>query len=262
MTETHQAETRLRAWLKATDSLIQEDDQQNVILHIDSPDTEDDLTSKAFRELNQLYDQAGMEPIHTVSEWIFPGWLYTRGGIEEVFEAYPEQLEAMLDTPGYNWGTYFGRMIEREDPETGDTFNPLKNLIDKMQKANRPGELTYHACYELDVHGNVSDIPLYRPESDRNMRMNLPCLTHLSFKLFNGNVHLTALYRSHDYRFKVPGNLLGLARLQSCVAQEVDASVGNLVVHSSRAFIDRNNPGIREFRDLVNDLLQEPSTHV
>ena len=42
-------------------------------------------------------------------------------------------------------------------------------------------------------------------------RMGGPCLSHLSFKLFDGAVHLTTLYRSHDYGYKVPGNLLGLA---------------------------------------------------
>ena len=51
-------------------------------------------------------------------------------------------------------------------------------------------------------------------------------------------MHLTALYRSHDYRYKVPGNLLGLARLQCCVAYEVGRSIGNLTVHSSYAYLN------------------------
>ena len=49
---------------------------------------------------------------------------------------------------------------------------------------------------------------------------------------------MTALYRSHDYRYKVPGNLLGLARLQGCVARETGQAMGTLVVHSSYAFLN------------------------
>ncbi len=75
--------------------------------------------------------------------------------------------------------------------------------------------------------------------------MGGPCLSHLSFKLFQDAVHLTALYRSHDYRYKAPGNLLGLARLQGCIAHEVDRSIGNLTVHSSYAYLDGSKGAMR-----------------
>ena len=81
-------------------------------------------------------------------------------------------------------------------------------------------------------------MPLHSPADDGARRMGGPCLSHLSFKLLDGAVHLTAFYRSHDYRYKVPGNLLGLARLQDCVAREVGGSAGSLVVHSSYAYLN------------------------
>jgi thymidylate synthase len=251
MTEIHKERTRFEAWVRATNSVLHEDDKLNVILHIDSPDVKHDIEDEAVEELNHHYEQAGMEPIHTIAETIFPGWLYKRGGIEAVFEEYPEQLQQIMEgSEGYNWGTYFGRMIEREDPETGETFNPLKNLIEKMEQANQPDKPTYHSCYELDVHGGAADIPIYDPCTDRKQRIGIPCLSNVSFKLYDGEVHLTAFYRSHEYRFKVPGNLLGLARLQGCVAKEVGAEVGQLVIHSGRAFI-QNDPPKKEFTDLV-----------
>lgn len=152
-------------------------------------------------------------------------------------------------------------MIKRRNPETGETFNPLKTLIERMKKANSPGEPTYHSCYEIDVNGPSLDVPLYDPSSDRKMSRNLACLSHLSFKLYDEKVHLTALYRSHDYRFKVPGNLLGLARLQTCVANEVGAGIGQLVVHSSRAIVSNSEPKKEEFRDLVERLSRELNNH-
>ncbi|MFB1064837.1 hypothetical protein [Natrinema sp. H-ect4] len=257
MTEVHEEETRLEAWIQATNSVMSDDYKQDVILHIDSPDEQHEDTSEVFEELNGLYDEADMEPIHTVAEWIFPGWLYTREGMEGVYETYPEQLDDMQHN---RWGTYFERMIKRKDPETGETFNPLKDLIEKMHRANHDGQ-TFHSCYDIDLSAGSFGMSLYDPSTDRNKIRGLPCLSHLSFKLYEGDVHLTALYRSHDYRFKVIGNLLGLARLQSCVANEVDAGVGQLVVHSSRAMIDDDKPKKGKFTDLVDRWYRDMNNH-
>ena len=88
-------------------------------------------------------------------------------------------------------------------------------------------------------------MPLYSPAQDETRRMGGPCLSHLSFKLFQEAVHLTALYRSHDYSYKAPGNLLGLARLQACVAHEVDRSIGSLTIHSSYAYLKGSKGAMR-----------------
>ena len=101
------------------------------------------------------------------------------------------------------------------------------------------------SCYELGVAEGEYDMPLYSPAQDGTRRMGSPCLSHLSFKLFQNAVHLTALYRSHDYSYKVPGNLLGLARLQNCVAKEVGRSIGSLTVHSSYAYLSSSKGRMR-----------------
>ena len=82
--------------------------------------------------------------------------------------------------------------------------------------------------------------------------MGGPCLSHLSFKTFQGAVHLTAVYRSHDYAFKVPGNLLGLSRLLSCVARETGQDVGSMVIHSTYAFWGAGQ--VQALRSLLRDL--------
>ena len=109
------------------------------------------------------------------------------------------------------------------------------------------------SCYELGVTEGEYDLPLYNTTQDGARRMGGPCLSHLSFKLFEGAVHLTALYRSHDYRYKVPGNLLGLARLQACVAREVGPEIGCMVVHSSYAYLRGPKP---RMRTLLRELRQ------
>ena len=123
-------------------------------------------------------------------------------------------------------------------------------MIDKMRsEIATPGPK--RSCYELGVADGEYDLPLYSPADDGTRRMGGPCLSHLSFKLFGDAVHLTALYRSHDYSYKVAGNLLGLARLQDCVARETGRDIGSLVVHSSYAYLGCSKTSVRT---LLNDL--------
>ena len=105
--------------------------------------------------------------------------------------------------PSIRWGTYAHRLVHRNGAD-GKQINPLKQMIDKMKNelaAPRPKK----SCYELGIAEGEYDLPLYSPVQDGTRRMGGPCLSHLSFKLFDGAVHLTALYRSHDYGYKVPG---------------------------------------------------------
>lgn len=256
MTTLFNSETRLEAWVMATDAILDKDDynMRDIILHIDSPEKEHRLGEDTYGALNEMYAKAGKKPIHTIAEWIFPGALYKREGIKGVYETYPVQREAFKSI--IQWGPYALRLVKRIDPETGEHYNPLKTLIDKMARANKEGNPEYHSCYEMGFLEGPFDIPLYDPAKDRKRPYGGQCLSHLSFKLFDGIVHLTAFYRSHEYRFKVPGNLLGLARLQECVANEVGAEMGDLVVHSSRAFIDKAG-GKPAFESYVRDLIAE-----
>lgn len=123
-------------------------------------------------------------------------------------------------------------------------------MIDKMNN-ERVSIGTKISCYELGVAEGEYDVPLYFPVEDGSRRRGGPCLSHLSFKLFSGAVHLTALYRSHDYTYKLPGNLLGLARLQACVARETEQCIGALVVHSTYAYLSGKKS---ELRKLIHDI--------
>jgi hypothetical protein len=254
MTKLIESRTRLEAWALATSLLFDSDDRsrRDLILSISEPEVEHELTESAFEALDENYEKAEEYPIHTVAEWIFPAYLYRTEGIEGVYETYPERMQTFGSVT--NWGTYALRMVNRVNPETGDEFNPLERLIEKMGKArNDSGFQTFTSCYELGFLSGPFDIPLYDPAADRKRYRGGPCLSHVSFKLMDDEVHLSAFYRSHDYRFKVPGNLLGLARLQECVSQEIGASIGELVIHSSRAYI-QSSGGIPGFRDIVKNV--------
>lgn len=250
MAELIKAKTRLDAWTRAASLLLKNRTELDLILDIEDP-----ASGGIHPLIDAFLEREGEFPMHTVAETIFPAVEYRDRGIEGVLEFYPEKVyPAIKRHPSITWGTYAYRLVRRRDAG-GRLMNPLKQLIDKMQnESSQPGPKK--SCYEVGITEGEYDLPLYGTASDGTRRMGGPCLSHLSFKLVAGEVHLAAIYRSHDYGFKVPGNLLGLARLQACVANETGLGIGGLVVHSTYAFL--NGPKTRISR-LLEDLRADES---
>ena len=245
----------LDAWVEATEFLLTNSPTLNLVLAIEEPGRRG-YPAAAERRLDDFFVREEQLPMHSVAETIFPGFEYRRRGLKGVFEVYPDEIFPVIKHhPKILWGTYAYRLVRRKTAD-GSDMNPLKQMIDKM-KTELATRGTMKSCYELGVAEGEYDLPLYNTVKDGKRRRGGPCLSHLSFKLFGGAVHLTALYRSHDYRYKVPGNLLGLARLQHCVARETGQNMGTLVVHSSYATLDGHGGRLRR---LLDDLraMKEP----
>ncbi len=253
MTTLFPAATRLDAWLQATEHLLGVESDLNVILAISGP-SHDGPASKAARSLaDEFFRAEGTEPLHTVAETIFPGWAYKKKGLAGMIVDYEDAYSILRNADRRRWGTYAHRILFRRDAD-GNVAQPLVALINKMKdELSQENRGAYKSCYELGIAEGEYDLPLYNVIDDQSRRRGGPCLSHLSFKLFNGCVHLTAVYRSHDYRYKVLGNLLGLARLQACVAEQVGIPMGTLVVHSTYAFVDLAQ-GKSRLRKLIADI--------
>ena len=247
MVKLIKVDTRLDAWMTAADYLLKRDPVLNLVLAIGSP-----ATGGSNPTIDKFLTDEGQSPMYTVAETIFPGYEYCRRGLRGVFDFYPDTVyPAIKKHPQIRWGTYAYRLVRRR-VAGGKDINPLEQMIDKMKSEIAvPG--TKRSCYELGVAEGEYDLPLYSPADDGTRRMGGPCLSHLSFKLFEDAVHLTAFYRSHDYRYKVPGNLLGLARLQHCVAREIGRDIGSLTVHSSYAYLGGSKT---RMQTLLNNLRQ------
>lgn len=239
MAELIKAKTRLDAWNCATTFLLRNGTELDLILEIQDP-----VSGGRNPLIDEFLAREGQFPMHTVAETIFPAVEYRNRGIQGVLEFYPDEVyPAIKSHPSIRWGTYAYRLVRRRNAR-GQYVNPLKQMIEKMRdEVVQPGPKK--SCYEIGVAEGEYDLPLYDPASDGTRRMGGPCLSHLSFKLVASKVHLTAVYRSHDYGFKVPGNLLGLARLQACVATETGLGIGGLVVHSTYAFVNGSKTRIR-----------------
>ena len=100
----------------------------------------------------------------------------------------------------------------------------MEKCVEKMQD-----KTPRKAAYELGF-GFGFDLATYDDDEDRADRMGLPCLSHLSFKLIGGCVHLTAIYRSHYYIHRAYGNLLGLRDYSRSLRRRFQRRLGGLSV--------------------------------
>ena len=250
MTHLITTDSQLEAWIKGTTFVIENGPTMNLVLEVQSPVVRGG-TPTTLALVDDLLRTVKEPTTHAVAETIFPTALYRRYGLDGVLKVYPEEVyPAIRPHRKIGWGTYAYRIVHRELPD-GQTISPLGTLIDTMRQESaqlRPKR----SCYEVTLSDPRLDIPIYDPSCDRSRRMGGPCLSHLSFKLFDGVVHLTALYRSHDYCRKALGNLLGLARLQACVAAETKQGIGSLAVHSSYAYARDHKTKLRTCIQALN----------
>ncbi len=75
----------------------------------------------------------------------------------------------------------------------------------------------------------------------------VPCMIIDDFKIRNGKVHLTTLFRSHDFAGAYPANLYGLSKLLEYVAGNVGLPPGKITTVSISAHIyDHDMDKVRE----------------
>lgn len=234
-------------WLSAVRSLSATTGRtdRNFVLEIASPITlsEGDIATinTVDAELRKTGNGIG---VYTVATTIFPQRMYLRHGHPDF---YAQFLTAMKKGKQRGtWGTYAMRMMERTHPRTQKAINPLETIVTKLRKAKADRKI--RSAYELGLH-EVADVldneiggelPIYAPASDGGRATNIPCLSHLSFKLDPEReaVDLTAVYRSHHYGRRALGNLIGLSQLQAFVATESGYAPGALTCVSTLAHLD------------------------
>ena len=228
-------DTLAQAWLQASLYLLDRPGwmDTSTILHIARPmwvRAEDQKVADTLEEFLVTHRRHGH---HTVAETIFPGYEYVTHGVEGVYTMYPERVFPHIrhHRDMRRWGTYAYRLLRRRD-RAGNEYNPLECCIQKMRDKARK-----RAAYEIGL-GFGFDLATYDDDEDRGARMGGPCLSHLSFKVIGNAVQLAVMYRSHYYIQRAYGNLLGLARLQAFVADQIELPVGSLVCHSTMAVLE------------------------
>lgn len=213
----------------------------DVFLHIEEPTVLTAEDRLVYDTIDTFLKTRGAFSVHTVAETIFPLDEYQHAGASGVFKDYPEKVRAIQKArPDGNWGSYAYRILRQKD-KTGELFNPLEELLQKIKDHHN-----YAACFELssghlldnDQAPFEDDIRIFDGATDRKRLRSGPCLSHLSIKVHDGNIRFNATYRSHYYMRKLLGNMVGLARLQYFLARESQLGVGGLTINSTFACID------------------------
>lgn len=196
-------------------------------------------------------------PVSTVANTLFPEALYrgepgpeTRQRLYRLHERSMRVQRRLREKE-----TYFNRFVNWPG---NDPFNQLEHVISRLSAqlaaADRKGPLS--SAYELgssipDDVTAAGDLRIYAPGIDTKA-ISFPCLSHVSFTLVHGKIHLAALYRNQDFISRAYGNYVGLTRIGSFIAREVGCELGEILCVASHADV-----GLGQYtKGRVQDLLE------
>lgn len=241
------AERLVPAWLDAARSLNAAPGRtdHNFVLEITSPTILGGRDLQVIKAVDEtLRSKTNGFGVYSVAGTIFPQGPYLRFGRPDFYRRYLDSMKAGKKKG--TWGTYAMRMMDRVHPKSRKVINPLDTIVTKLQETKTGRKI--QSAYELGVH-DVTDLlsgetgcelPIYEPATDGRRATNIPCLSHLSFKLDRGKdaIDLTAVYRSHHYAQRALGNLVGLSHLMQFVGKESGYQPGVLTCVSTLAHLD------------------------
>lgn len=238
-------------WVAAAQHLLncKDHSDRNLVLEIPNPVSMTEGDRKIVTAVDSELRQRGTS-VETVAGTIFPQGMYRRFGRPDFYHHYISAMK--IGKKRNTWGTYALRLIERKTGIADQNMNPLEVIVERLSRAKVAGT-AFQSSYEAGIIdplsdlrevGVLADIPTYDPCHDANLNRNMPCLSHLSFKLNDRtSVDLTAVYRYQYYGQRALGNLIGLARLLKFVATEATLSAGSLTCIATHAFLDANALG-------------------
>lgn len=255
MTHLIQGDRVTQVWLAGVKYLMECPGHSdfNLILDISHPNLLESGDQKVISKVDEFLQTRKVGGISTIANTIFPAGLYSRYGSAGVYDTYPKVVYPKIKRSTENsWGTYAHRMVCRRNAD-GTEINPLQQVIGKLaREAKNSNAIKSH--YELNVVDPFLDIPIADPTlAGGNRRIGGPCLSHLSFKVFDHKaVGLVAFYRSHYYVQRALGNLVGLTQLMQFAAKEAGLEPGPLTCISSYAQIDTNKKwGLGDVKALI-----------
>lgn len=248
-----QQENLSRGWLEAQDALLHAGGTAvNVVVSIKQPTEEDEgirsVLDKFILERRADLGARHIEQVQTVANTIFPeAWYRPNLGDAARQHLYSLHDRSRRVSKRRNpRGTYFGRMIAWPKGD-GSEVNQLDRGITRLIGQRNAGRRVAHVseiglggAEEVSTGDLAVSLPVYVPGRDNSI-MGFPCLSHISITLAGGHVHMTAIYRNHEFMGRAYGNYLGLGRLLAFVARESGWSLGELVCISSHADAEVGN---------------------
>lgn len=236
------------AWLRAMDHLLEVGGTATNFCVAFSDYSEEQPIRKALDDFIAARRAGGrikgeMYPVSTVANTIFPRALYRWGlpGTESrqrLYDLHARAMRVQRRMRHKDKDNYFNRLVSW--PPSDGPLNQLEALVLKLTreiKTKNPKSSIYEVGIEhpeFDVVTSGGDVRVQSPEHDKSL-MGFPCLSHLSFTLVGGELHLTAIYRNQYFVARAYGNYVGLARLVKFVADESGCTPGEILCVATHA---------------------------
>lgn len=237
------------AWVEGLDRLLGAGGETvNLTVAIADPTTEVPAVRAvvdAFVDARRRAHPRSVERVSTVANTIFPQSLYIERlgqGAEAHLYGLEERARGVTHLRNRQ-GTYFERMVvwPVEKPRRGqktETFNQLNQAVTRLRRLREQGKRRGNQ-FEIGLTSPADQaiaVPIIIPGRDRQT-MGFPCLSHVSLSLQKGVIHMTAIYRNHEFIRRGYGNYVGLGRLLRFVAQQSGWPVGELTCVSASAAV-------------------------
>jgi thymidylate synthase len=196
-----------------------------------------------------------MELVVVESPTLGEGWLRTsraileRGSLER-YDGQPTRELALLtlvvDQPSSDdpliaelgdleWLAWMHEnfFVQKNVPELGDAKSYAVRLFN-YSGTGRDQIAWVVERLRADPACRSATVTTFQPLTDTTY---IPCVSLLDFWIPNDTLELVVYAHSLDFGKKAYGNLVELARLQEHVAEELNCSVGRLVVHAKSAHV-------------------------
>lgn len=248
------------AWVAALDALLAAGgDVVNLAVAIEDPTREHQGVRDVLDQFNggrRKKKRRDVELVSTVANTLFPAaWYIERLGVDAEAHLYElERITRPVSRKRNKYGTYFERMVAWPGPD--GEFNQLDQVVRRLRTARERCQQRFNA-YEVGLTTPADEaiaVPILVGGKDRRV-IGFPCLSHLSFSLNKGVVHLSAMYRSHDFIGRAYGNYLGLGRVLNFVARQSGLPAGELTCVSASATAEIGKAGVG--KHALDELLRD-----
>lgn len=238
----------------------------HVLSTVLNPTAPDDPGVRATIDRYLSVQQRGsvkIQPVDTVAGTIFsplyrsPGFAWTpdlsvadKSKLDDaaarLYERYSTMLPTLTKFRANSHGTYFGRMISWPGKKPGGV-NQVQDRIHALRGLRKRNVKTFNAA-DIAVGQEAAWVPLTDDgvpglqtyaATDRRSR-GFPCLVHIDLSLLHGRLNMIATYRHQYLITKAYGNMVGLARLQSFIAEQTGYEVGELAIMATMADAERS----------------------
>ena len=170
-----------------------------------------------------------MWDIETTRNTIFPAsWAERMPKPEDLAAHYREHYSSLREYNGNGKGTYFGRVVAYPRGEKKAPGDQLSELVRKL-RVELKGGAAKGSRYEVNIYNELEDTGA----------TSFPCMAHLSFHCYGGQLHAQVIYRNEYLIARGYGNFLGIAQLQAYIAHATKLSVGELIVTMGHVKLDR-----------------------